>query len=48
MRFVYPPQILHTIVLDFSWDDCNTQVKLEKMVMQNSGSKQGALWPMWK
>ena len=32
-----PPKILHTIVLDFSWDDCNTQVKLEKMVIQNSG-----------
>ena len=26
-----------TIVFDFPWDDCNTQEKLETMVMQNIG-----------
>ena len=26
-----------TTVLDFSWDHCNTQEKLETMVMQNLG-----------
>ena len=32
-----PPQKKNcrTIVLDFSWDHCNTQEKLETMVMQN-------------
>ena len=38
------PEILHTIVFGFSWDDCNTQEKLEKMVMQNFGGKQCVLW----
>ena len=37
MRLVEPPTFCITIVLDFSWDDCNTQEKLETMVMQNSG-----------
>ena len=37
MHLVYPPKLCITIVLDFSWDDCNTQQKLETMVMQNSG-----------
>ena len=37
MHLVYPPKLCITIVLDFSWDDCNTQEKLETMVMQNSG-----------
>ena len=32
-----PPKLCITIVLDFSWDDCNTQEKLETMVMENSG-----------
>ena len=36
------------MVLDFSWDDCNTQEKLDTMVMQNCEGKQGALWSMWK
>ena len=31
------PKILHTIVFDFSWDDCNTQEKLETIVLQNFG-----------
>ena len=35
VHLVYP-QILHNQgVLDFSWDDCNTQEKLETDVMQN-------------
>ena len=32
-----PPKLWITIVLDFSWDDCNTQENLETMVMQDSG-----------
>ena len=35
MHLVYPPKFCITIVLDFSWDDCNTQEILEIMVMQN-------------
>ena len=37
MHPVYPPKLCLTIVLDFSWGDCNTLEKLETMVMQNSG-----------
>ena len=29
------PQFCITIVFDFSWGDCNTQEKLETMVMLN-------------
>ena len=32
---------VHTTVFDFSWDDCNTQEKLETVVLQNF---EGALW----
>ena len=52
MHLIYPPKFCITIVFDFSWDDCNTQEKLETMVMQNlrgrggGGRKQGALWSM--
>ena len=46
MHLVYPlpppPQIFHN-VLDFSWDDCNTQEKLETTVIQNLGGKQGVV-----
>ena len=35
MHLVYPPKFYITIVLDFSWDDCNNQEKLETMVMEN-------------
>ena len=41
--FVYPPpppqkkKICITVVLDLSWDDCNTQEKLETIVKQNLG-----------
>ena len=40
-----------TTVFDFSWDDCNTQEKLERMVIQNlgrrGGGKQGTFWSIW-
>ena len=44
------PKCCITILFDFSWDDCNTQEKLETMVMQiwGAGAKQDALWSMWK
>ena len=35
MHLVYPPQFRITIDFDFSWDDSNTQGKLEIMVMHN-------------
>ena len=38
MHLVYPPKFCITIVYDFSWDDCNTQEKLETMVVQNLGA----------
>ena len=47
MHLVYPPQFCITIAFDFSWDDSNTQRKLEIMVMHNfsgGGGGQGALW----
>ena len=42
MHLVYPPTALPpkfciNIVLDFSWDNCYIQEKLETMVMQNLG-----------
>ena len=40
MHFVYLPppyKFCLTIVFDFSWDDCNTQKKLETMVMEKLG-----------
>ena len=49
---IYPPpaplKFCITIVFDFSWVNYNTQEKLETIVMQNLGGKQGALWSMWK
>ena len=59
MHLVCPPKFCTTIVLDFSWDDCNTQEKLETMVMQNlggvvgaggggGGGKEGTLWSIWR
>ena len=35
MNLVYFLKFSITIIFDFSWDDCNTQEKLETMVMQN-------------
>ena len=37
MHLIYSAKFCRTIVLHFSWDDCNTQEKLETMVVQNSG-----------
>ena len=37
MHLIYSAKFCRTIVLDCSWDDCNTQEKLETMVVQNSG-----------
>ena len=36
MHFVYPPKFRITFTFDFSLDDCNTQEKLETMVLENS------------
>ena len=33
-----PHKFCLTIVFDFSWDDCNTQKKLETMVMEKLGA----------
>ena len=33
--------LLSLIVLDFSWDDCNTQEKLQTMIMQSLGGGEG-------
>ena len=42
-----PYKFCLTIVFDFSWDDCNTQKKLETMVMEKlGGGQQDALWSM--
>ena len=34
MNLVYPPTFCITIFFDFSWGECNTQEKLETVVMQ--------------
>ena len=39
MHLVYPSKFCISIVFNFSWDDCNTQEKLEAM---------GILWALWK
>ena len=43
MHLVYPSMFCITSVLDFSWDDCNTQEKLETMsayhLYRNFGEK---------
>ena len=39
MHLVYPLKFCITILFDFSWDDCNTQEKLETMVMQIWGGR---------
>ena len=44
MHLIYPPpphKFCLTIVFDFSWDDCNTQKKLETMVMEKLGARGG-------
>ena len=49
MHLVYRPKFCITIVFDFSWDDCNTQEKLETMVMQNvfDGKGKGGQDALW-
>ena len=49
MHLVYPPKFCITIVFDFSWNDCNTQEKLETMVMQNLGVNKvyRSMWKWW-
>ena len=37
-----PPIFCMTIVFNFSWNDCNTQEKLETMVIGNLGAEEGA------
>ena len=44
MQLVYPPNLHNHYLEYFSWDDCNTQEKLETMVFQSSGGKKGGLW----
>ena len=44
MQLVYTQKFGINIV--FSWDDCNTHEKLDTMVMQTFGGKQGGLWSM--
>ena len=52
MHLIYPQpphKFCLTIVFDFSWDDCNTQKKLETMVVEKLGARGGggqqdALW----
>ena len=48
MHFVYLPIFCMCIVFDFSWDHCNAEEKLESMIMQSYGDKQGALSSKWK
>ena len=47
----YPTKRYVAVVFDFSWDDCNTQKKLETMVVEKLGARGGggggqqdALW----
>ena len=46
MHLVYPPQFCITIAFDFSWDDSNTQRKLEIMVMHNFSGGGGGRYIM--
>ena len=43
IHLVYPPKFCITLVFHFSWDDCNTWEKLDKMVEQNFRGKQCVL-----
>ena len=43
MHLLYPPIFCITIVLDFSWDECNTQKKLKTRVMQFFGGGRGGV-----
>ena len=46
IHFVCPLRFDISIVLNFSWDDCNNKKKLETMLMQNVGGKQNVSWGM--
>ena len=48
MHFIYLPIFCICIVFDFSWDHCNAEEKLESMIMQSYGDKQGAFSSKWK
>ena len=43
MHFISAPKFCMCIVFDFLLDYCNADEKLESMVMQSYGDKQGAL-----
>ena len=47
-KFCFHGNVTLPFSFNFSWYDCNTQEKLETMVMQNFGGIHGALWSMWK
>ena len=50
-HLVCPPKFCISVVLNFSWDHCNTQEKLKTKIMQSflgGGGKQDVLWEMWK
>ena len=48
MHFIYLPIFCMCIVFDFSWDHCNAEEKLESMIIQSYGDKQGAFSSKWK
>ena len=53
MHLIYPPtpSKSYTVVLDFSWDDRNTQEKMEAIAMQKfffGGGGGKKFWSMWK
>ena len=48
MHFIYLPIFCMCIVFDFSSDHCNAEEKLELMIMQSYGDKQGAFSSKWK
>ena len=43
MHRVYPPKFCITIVLHFSWDECNTPEKLETAIIQILGGWGGGI-----
>ena len=41
---LFTPTPTNQIIFNFSWDESNTQEKLETMVMQSLGGNKGGLW----
>ena len=41
IHLVYPPKFCMNIAFDLSWDDCNTQEKMETMVTYFFGGRGG-------